>query len=89
LEKVENKAKTVPQRLKPDCKCGTYGTAEAVPLSKTEYFNKLLGDNSWLREPSLRMTLHHIVGFEKRGLWRYFGTGFQDWISGLDSKTGF
>jgi hypothetical protein len=34
LEKVENKAKTVPQRLKPDCKCGTYGTAEAVPLSE-------------------------------------------------------
>jgi hypothetical protein len=43
LKKVENKAKTVPQRLKPDCKCGTYGTAEAVPLSKTEYFNKLSG----------------------------------------------
>src|SRR5258708_33381987 len=42
LEKSRNKAKTVPQRLKPDCKCGTYGTAEAVPLSKTEYFNKLL-----------------------------------------------
>src|SRR5258708_38458031 len=46
LEKIENKAKTVPQRLKPDCKCGTYGTAEAVPLSKTEYFNKLLSRSS-------------------------------------------
>ena len=33
---------TVPQRLKPHCKCSGYGTAEAVPLSKAEYFNKLL-----------------------------------------------
>ena len=26
----------VPQRLKPHYKCGTYGTAEAVPLSKAK-----------------------------------------------------
>jgi hypothetical protein len=26
-----------PQRLKPEYKFGIYGTAEAVPLSKTEY----------------------------------------------------
>ncbi len=30
----------VPQRLKPRRKYSGYGTAEAVPLSKTEYFNK-------------------------------------------------
>jgi hypothetical protein len=36
------KAKAVPQRLKPHCKYSGYGTAEAVPLSKTEYFNKVL-----------------------------------------------
>jgi hypothetical protein len=57
LEKVENKAKTAPQRLKPDCKCGTYGTAEAVPLSKTEYFNKLLGS-----------TLAAVIGSKGEGL---------------------
>ncbi len=33
---------TVPQRLKPHSKCSGYGTAEAVPSSKTEYFNKRL-----------------------------------------------
>jgi hypothetical protein len=36
------RVETVPQRLKPHCKCSGYGTAEAVPLSKTEYLNKLL-----------------------------------------------
>jgi hypothetical protein len=33
--------KGVPQRLKPHCKDIPYGTAEAVPLIKTESFNKL------------------------------------------------
>jgi hypothetical protein len=35
LKRAERRTKTVPQRLKPDCESGTYGTAEAVPLSKT------------------------------------------------------
>jgi hypothetical protein len=35
---------TVPQRLKPHSKFSGYGTAEAVPLSKAEYFNKLLSE---------------------------------------------
>jgi hypothetical protein len=34
----------VPQRLKPFCDYSGYGTAEAVPLSKTEYFNTLRGE---------------------------------------------
>ena len=33
--------KSVPQRLKPHCKCATCGTAEAVPLSKTDFFSTL------------------------------------------------
>jgi hypothetical protein len=40
VEKGRNRAKPAPQRLKPHCKCSTYGTAEAVPLSRTEYFKK-------------------------------------------------
>jgi hypothetical protein len=31
----------VPQRLKPHCKENTYGTAEGVPLSKTDFFSTL------------------------------------------------
>src|SRR6266702_941411 len=34
-EKVATEEKSVPQRLKPHYKRGTYGTAEAVPLSET------------------------------------------------------
>jgi hypothetical protein len=33
--------KTVPQRLKPRCERGIFGTAEAVPLSKTDFFCNL------------------------------------------------
>jgi len=33
--------KSVPQRLKPYCKCGVYGTDESVPLSKTGFFRSL------------------------------------------------
>jgi hypothetical protein len=33
--------KCVPQRLKPRCEQSTFGTAEAVPLSKTDFFNSL------------------------------------------------
>jgi len=29
--------KSVPPRLKPHCKCAICGTAEAVPLSKTDF----------------------------------------------------
>jgi hypothetical protein len=36
-EKVVLQAKSVPQRLKPDCSSGSYGTGEPVPLSKTEF----------------------------------------------------
>jgi hypothetical protein len=35
-EKVAAWAKSVPQRLKPDCKASTHGTDKSVPLSKTE-----------------------------------------------------
>jgi len=37
-EKVASWRKDVPQRLKPHCKQGSCGTAEAVPLSKTDFF---------------------------------------------------
>jgi hypothetical protein len=40
-EKVAVQTKSVPQRLKPHCKKSTYGTAEAVPLSKTDFFSIL------------------------------------------------
>jgi hypothetical protein len=36
-EQVASAQERVPQRLKPDCKSGVYGTAEAVPLSKTSF----------------------------------------------------
>ena len=42
LLKKENGRQSAPQRLKPHSKGSGYGTAEAVPLSKTEYVNKLL-----------------------------------------------
>jgi hypothetical protein len=35
---VPREIKSVPQRLKPRCEQGTCGTAEAVPLSKTDFF---------------------------------------------------
>ena len=35
-EKVVAESKSVPQRLKPYCKCGAYGTGKPVPLIKTE-----------------------------------------------------
>jgi hypothetical protein len=41
-EKVHRKTKNVPQRLKPHYKQSTCGTAEAVPLSKTDFFSTLL-----------------------------------------------
>jgi hypothetical protein len=36
-EKAIRGEKNVPQRLKPHCRCATCGTAEAVPLSKTDF----------------------------------------------------
>jgi hypothetical protein len=36
-EKSIRGEKSVPQRLKPHRKCATCGTAEAVPLSKTDF----------------------------------------------------
>jgi hypothetical protein len=33
-EKVPRERKSVPQRLKPPCEENTYGTAEAVPLTR-------------------------------------------------------
>ena len=42
VEKGSINSETVPQRLKPQSKKSNYGTVEAVPLSKTEYFNKFL-----------------------------------------------
>jgi hypothetical protein len=41
VEKVMSQPKSVPQRLKPRCNMSVYGTAEAVPLSKTEFFSAL------------------------------------------------
>jgi hypothetical protein len=41
LKKVPREATSVPQRLKPHCKNDVCGTAEAVPLSKTEFFSIL------------------------------------------------
>jgi len=38
LKKSPHGEKSVPQRLKPQCKYMTYGTAEAVPLSRTRVF---------------------------------------------------
>ncbi len=40
LKKYSDKT-SVPQRLKPHCKGGTYGTGKPVPLSKTEFFSTL------------------------------------------------
>jgi hypothetical protein len=37
-EKVPHETKSVPQRLKPHYEQSTCGTAEAVPLSKTDFF---------------------------------------------------
>ncbi len=36
-EKVLRQNKSVPQRLKPRCKCGTYGTGKPVPLTKPSF----------------------------------------------------
>jgi len=38
-EKVLLARNSVPQRLKPDWFDGLYGTAEAVPLRKNEFFS--------------------------------------------------
>ena len=38
-EKVVLQTKSVPQRLKPHCKENIYGTAEAVPLSETDFLS--------------------------------------------------
>jgi hypothetical protein len=40
-EKVPERAKSVPQRLKPNSQHAAYGTAKAVPLSKTGFFSSL------------------------------------------------
>jgi hypothetical protein len=40
-EKAAIRRKGVPQGLKPRCKECIYGTAEAVPLSATEFFRSL------------------------------------------------
>jgi hypothetical protein len=42
-EKVALQTEDVPQGLKPYCKQNTSGTAEAVPLSKTDFLNTLYG----------------------------------------------
>jgi hypothetical protein len=42
-EKVPPETKIVPQRLKPHYERSTCGTAEAVPLSKTDFFSTLSG----------------------------------------------
>jgi hypothetical protein len=36
-EKLPSETESVPQGLKPHCKQNTCGTAEAVPLSKTDF----------------------------------------------------
>ncbi len=36
-EEVIRSGQEGPQRLKPDCKCGTYGTDKSVPLTKTDF----------------------------------------------------
>jgi hypothetical protein len=41
LKKVAREANSVPQRLKPHCKHDACGTAEAVPLSKADFFSIL------------------------------------------------
>jgi len=49
LKKVSREIKSVPQRLKPHCEQCTCGTAEAVPLSKMDFFSTLfsaLGDGT-------------------------------------------
>jgi hypothetical protein len=38
---MPHETKSVPQRLKPHYEQSTCGTAEAVPLSKTDYFGTL------------------------------------------------
>jgi hypothetical protein len=40
-EKVALQRRSVPQRLKPCCNHGFYGTGKPVPLSKTEFFISL------------------------------------------------
>jgi hypothetical protein len=40
-EKVAERKKTIPQRLKPHSICGIYGTAEAVPFQSHEFFRSL------------------------------------------------
>jgi len=40
-EKGDAINQNVPQGLKPHCKQSTSGTAEAVPLSKTNFFSTL------------------------------------------------
>jgi hypothetical protein len=42
VEIRRTEGETVPPRLKPHCECCDCGTAKAVPLSKTAFFNKLL-----------------------------------------------
>jgi hypothetical protein len=41
VEKLPRERKGVPQRLKPHCEQSSCGTAEAVPLSKTDAGQKL------------------------------------------------
>jgi hypothetical protein len=40
-EKVTGDEKTIPQGLKPESSCSSYGTAEAVPLQSSAFFRKL------------------------------------------------
>jgi hypothetical protein len=40
-EKVTKDDKTIPQGLKPESFCSSYGTAEAVPLQNGAFFRKL------------------------------------------------
>jgi len=47
-EKVSREIENVPQRLKPRCEQSTFGTAEAVPLSKTDLSAASEGPNGGL-----------------------------------------
>jgi hypothetical protein len=54
-EKVGSAKEGVPQRLKPQDRTDTYGTAEAVPLSKTRIFQHPLKPCAPTEEQRLRL----------------------------------
>jgi hypothetical protein len=57
MKKVGAAKEDVPQRLKPQGKQDSYGTAEAVPLSKTRLFQHPLGARAYLRSNSKSRSL--------------------------------